>query len=52
MSRSETSLLWSTNMKIAVIASTALANNLILVTHHLREFSRIEGLTIEDWEAE
>ncbi|WP_293087132.1 twitching motility protein PilT [Okeania sp. SIO3B5] len=35
-----------------LIASIALANNLILVTHNLREFSRIEGLTIEDWEAE
>ena len=34
-----------------LIASIALANNLILVTHNLREFSRIEGLTIEDWEA-
>lgn len=30
----------------------ALANNLILVTHNVREFSRIEGLTIEDWEGE
>lgn len=33
------------------IASIALANNLILVTHNVREFSRIEGLKIEDWEA-
>lgn len=32
------------------IASIALANNLILVTHNIREFSRIEGLQIEDWE--
>ncbi len=32
------------------IASIALANNLILVTHNVREFSRIEGLQIEDWE--
>lgn len=34
------------------IAAIALANNLILVTHNVREFSRIEGLTIEDWEGE
>ena len=26
------------------------ANNLILVTHNVDEFSRVEGLTIEDWE--
>ncbi|HYW20838.1 MAG TPA: type II toxin-antitoxin system VapC family toxin [Nodularia sp. (in: cyanobacteria)] len=34
------------------IASIALANNLILVTHNVREFSRVEGLKIEDWEGE
>ncbi|MEC4813315.1 MAG: type II toxin-antitoxin system VapC family toxin [Scytonema sp. PMC 1069.18] len=34
------------------IASIALANDLILVTHNVREFSRIEGLKIEDWERE
>ena len=34
------------------IASIALVNDLILVTHNVREFSRIEGLKIEDWEAE
>ncbi len=33
-----------------LIASIALANNLILVTHNTREFSRVEGLDIEDWE--
>jgi tRNA(fMet)-specific endonuclease VapC len=32
------------------IAAIALANNLILVTHNVREFSRIEGLKFEDWE--
>ena len=32
------------------IAAIALANNLILVTHNTREFSRVEGLRIEDWE--
>jgi tRNA(fMet)-specific endonuclease VapC len=34
------------------IAAIALANNLILVTHNVREFSRVEGLQIEDWEGE
>lgn len=33
------------------IASIALANNLIVVTHNVREFSRVNGLQIEDWEA-
>lgn len=32
------------------IAAIALANNLILVTHNTGEFSRVEGLQIEDWE--
>ena len=32
------------------IAEIALVNNLILVTHNLREFSRIEELRFEDWE--
>jgi len=32
------------------IAAIALVNKLILVTHNTREFSRIEGLIIEDWE--
>jgi len=34
-----------------MIASIALAHNLVLVTHNTREFSRVEGLQIEDWEA-
>ena len=34
------------------IAAIALANNLILVTHNTREFSRVGGLQIEDWEQE
>jgi tRNA(fMet)-specific endonuclease VapC len=33
------------------IAATALTHNCILVTHNLAEFSRVPGLTIEDWEA-
>jgi tRNA(fMet)-specific endonuclease VapC len=33
------------------IASIALANQCILVTHNTREFSRIHGLKLEDWEA-
>ncbi len=32
-----------------VIASTALANNLTLVTCNAREFARVPGLTLEDW---
>lgn len=32
------------------IAAISLANNLILVTHNTREFDRIDGLQIEDWE--
>ncbi len=34
-----------------LIASIALANNLILVTHNTSEFSRVSGLNLEDWEA-
>ncbi len=33
-----------------LIAAIALANNLTVVTHNTREFSRVEGLRIEDWE--
>ncbi|HYW21599.1 MAG TPA: type II toxin-antitoxin system VapC family toxin [Nodularia sp. (in: cyanobacteria)] len=33
------------------IAAIALANDLILVTHNINEFSRVEGLKLEDWEA-
>ncbi len=32
------------------IAAIALKHNLILVTHNTREFSRIYGLRLEDWE--
>ncbi|MBD2317747.1 type II toxin-antitoxin system tRNA(fMet)-specific endonuclease VapC [Phormidium tenue] len=32
------------------IAAIALANNLILVTHNTREFERVEGLKLEDWQ--
>ena len=34
----------------ALIAATALAHNLIVVTHNTREFSRIDGLKVEDWQ--
>lgn len=34
-----------------LIASIALANNLTLVTHNVREFSRVQGLKLEDWES-
>ncbi len=33
-----------------LIAATALAYKLILVTHNTAEFSRIAGLSLEDWE--
>lgn len=32
------------------IAAIAIVNNLTLVTHNTREFSRVSGLAIEDWE--
>ncbi|MBF2064676.1 MAG: type II toxin-antitoxin system VapC family toxin [Calothrix sp. C42_A2020_038] len=34
------------------IAAIALTNYLILVTHNTGEFSRVNGLRIEDWEEE
>ncbi|AFZ25622.1 putative nucleic acid-binding protein, contains PIN domain [Cylindrospermum stagnale PCC 7417] len=34
------------------IAAIAMANNLILITHNTREFNRVNGLQIEDWEEE
>jgi tRNA(fMet)-specific endonuclease VapC len=33
-----------------LIAATAIANGLVLVTHNTREFSRAPGLVVEDWE--
>lgn len=32
-----------------LIAATALANALVLVTRNVREFSRIDGLKVENW---
>jgi tRNA(fMet)-specific endonuclease VapC len=34
------------------IAAIALSNNLTLITHNTREFERVDGLQIEDWEVE
>ena len=34
-----------------LLAGQAVARNLILITHNTREFSRVQGLRIEDWEA-
>ncbi len=33
-----------------LIAAIALANQITLVTHNTREFHRVEGLLIEDWQ--
>lgn len=33
-----------------LIASTARAHDLILVSHNLKEFRRVSGLKVEDWE--
>lgn len=35
----------------AYIAAIARANSLILITHNVREFSRVIGLVYEDWQA-
>jgi tRNA(fMet)-specific endonuclease VapC len=32
------------------IAAIAMAHDLILVTHNVREFNRVVGLRIEDWQ--
>lgn len=32
-----------------LIAATAMANNLILVTNNVKEFEKVEGLKIQDW---
>ncbi|HEY9768414.1 MAG TPA: PIN domain-containing protein [Coleofasciculaceae cyanobacterium] len=32
-----------------LIAATALANNLIVVTSNIKEFSKIENLSVENW---
>lgn len=33
-----------------LIAATAIAHDLILVSHNTREFGRVAGLKLEDWE--
>jgi tRNA(fMet)-specific endonuclease VapC len=33
-----------------LIGATAVANQLIIVTHNMREFMRVPGLLVEDWE--
>lgn len=34
-----------------LIAATARASRAVLVTHNVREFSRVTGLRLEDWES-
>jgi tRNA(fMet)-specific endonuclease VapC len=34
------------------IAAIALANSLTLVTHNTREFGRVDGLQVEDWQVQ
>ncbi len=33
-----------------IITSISVANDMILITHNVREFSRVENLKLEDWE--
>lgn len=35
-----------------LIAATAVAHGMVLVTHNTREFQRVPGLVVEDWELE
>ena len=35
-----------------LIASIAITNGLVLVTHNTKEFERIPGLFLQDWEIE
>ena len=35
-----------------LIAAIAIANDVMLVTHNVREFGRVSGLKFEDWESE
>ncbi len=35
-----------------LIAGQALARGLTLLTHNVREFGRVEGLKVQDWEGE
>jgi len=35
-----------------IVAACAITHNLVLVTHNIKHFNRIEGLTIQDWTSE
>jgi len=35
-----------------IIASISVANDITLITHNVKEFSRVENLRLEDWEIE
>lgn len=41
---------WPIGAFNVLIAAIALNHNLTLVTHNVGEFSRVPGLTLEDWE--
>jgi tRNA(fMet)-specific endonuclease VapC len=41
---------WPIGAFDVLIAAIALNHNLTLVTHNVGEFSRVSGLTLEDWE--
>ena len=41
---------WPIGAYDVLIAGQALARELTLVTHNTREFGRVEGLRVEDWE--
>lgn len=42
---------WPIGPNDLMIAAIALANEVVLVTNNVREFERVDGLAIEDWES-
>jgi tRNA(fMet)-specific endonuclease VapC len=37
-------------LEVPLIAAIAISHDLTLVTHNTKEFARVEGLKLEDWE--